>query len=69
MQPPLHFVLPGQGAKKSVLHYGFGEIINDRCTNATTRTLLRYLKTESRVAHSRIEVPPTLLSRADEVIE
>jgi hypothetical protein len=35
-------------SKKSVLHYGFGEIINDRCTNITTRTLSRYLKTESR---------------------
>ena len=36
------------GSKESVPHYGSGEIINDRCTNPTTRALLRYLKTESR---------------------
>ena len=36
------------GSKKSVPHYGSGEIINDRCTNPTPRALLRYLKTESR---------------------
>src|SRR5262245_54537236 len=36
------------GNKKPVPHYGFGEIINDRCTNPTTRSRLWYLKTESR---------------------
>jgi hypothetical protein len=34
--------------QESRYSYGFGEIINDRCTNITTRTLSRYLKTESR---------------------
>ena len=37
-----------KGNKKSVAHYGSSEIINDRCTNPTTRAVLRYLKTESR---------------------
>jgi hypothetical protein len=36
------------GSKKSVAHYGSSEIINDRCTNPTTRAVLRYLKTGSR---------------------
>jgi hypothetical protein len=47
LRPPCTLLLR-DSSKKSVLHYGFGEIINDRCTNITTRTLSRYLKTESR---------------------
>src|SRR5262249_19964662 len=45
--PPCTLLLR-DSSKKSVSHFGFGEIINDRCTNITTRTLSRYLKTESR---------------------
>jgi hypothetical protein len=45
--PPCTLMLR-DSSKKSVPRYGFGEIINDRCTNITTRTLSRYLKTESR---------------------
>jgi hypothetical protein len=33
-----------KGNKNSVSHYGFGEIMNDRCTNPTLVPLLRYLK-------------------------
>jgi hypothetical protein len=43
---PLTFCPRVTGSKKSVAHYGFGEIINDRCINPTTRSLLRYLKTD-----------------------
>ena len=51
--PPCTLLLR-DSSKKSVSHYGFGEIINDRCTNTTTRTLSRHLKTDSRgtLAHS-----------------
>jgi hypothetical protein len=45
--PPCTLLLR-YSSKKSISHYGFGEIINDRCTNTTTRTLSRYLMTESR---------------------
>ena len=45
--PPCTLLLR-DSSKKSVSHFGFGEIIKDRCTNITTRTLSRYLKTESR---------------------
>ena len=38
---PLTFCPDVTGSKKSVAHYGFGEIINDRCINPTTRSLLR----------------------------
>src|SRR5262249_20396386 len=38
--PPCTLLLR-DSSKKSVSHYGFGEIINNRCTNTTTRTLSR----------------------------
>src|SRR5262249_7966484 len=45
MRPPYILSLRDRN-KKSIPHYGFGEIINDRCITPTTRTLLRYLKTD-----------------------
>jgi len=44
---PLTFCPCAAASKKSVPHYGFGEISNDSCINPTTFILLRYLKTEN----------------------